>query len=96
MFRNARFGEAAGRACRSFDPGDGVRSARRGFDDCAQLPLPGTDAGPLFRVPDLPELAMEVPGKYSSLSWKTCASSRPTREREVDVSGHVSDSLADD
>jgi type III restriction enzyme len=60
-----------------------------------QLPLPGTDTGPLFRVPDLPELTIETAGKVQLPQLDNLRIEATDKGTRITVSGHVDETLAE-
>lgn len=91
-----RFGEAAAALADRLIQGMGFEPLDVASMIAPQLPLPGTDAGPLFGATPLPELAVEAPANVAvppSENVRVEASNKGTR---IVVSGHVSDSLAEE
>src|SRR3989304_661557 len=60
-----------------------------------QSPPPGVDNGPLFTMPALPELPIDVPGKIDLPALDNVRVETTDKGTHVVVTGHVSDSLAE-
>lgn len=91
-----RFGEAAAALADRLIQGMGFEPLDVASMIAPQLPLPGTDAGPLFRAAPLPELAVEALGKVDLPKTENLRVEATDKGTRIVVSGHVSDSLAEE
>lgn len=91
-----RFGEAAAALADRLIQGMGFEPLDVASMIAPQLPLSGTDAGPLFRAAPLPELAVEAPGKVELPQAENLRVEATDKGTRIVVSGHVSDSLAEE
>lgn len=90
-----RFGEAAAALADRLIQGMGFEPLDVASMIAPQLPLPGTDAGPLFRVTALPELTVEAPGKVELPQVENVRMEATEKGTRIVVSGHVSESLTE-
>jgi type III restriction enzyme len=91
-----RFGEAAAALADRLIQGMGFEPLDVASMIAPQLPLPGTDAGPLFQPIALPALAVEAPGKVEIAPAENVSVQATDKGTRIVVSGHVSDSLAEE
>jgi type III restriction enzyme len=91
-----RFGEAAAALADRLIQGMGFEPLDVASMIAPQLPLPGTDPGPLFSAASLPELTVETPAKVSLSEAENLRVEATDRGSRIVVSGHVSESLAEE
>lgn len=89
------FGEAAAALADRLIQGMGFEALDVASMISPQLPLPGTDAGPLFREAALPELTLDAPGRVELPQLENLRIEHTGKGTRITVSGHVSDSLAE-
>ena len=90
-----RFGEAASALADRLIQGMGFEALDLASMIAPQSPLPGVDDGPLFTMPALPELPIDVPGKIDLPALDNVRVETTDKGTHVVVTGHVSDSLAE-
>ena len=90
------FGEAAAALADRLIQGMGFEALDVASMIAPQLPLPGTDAGPLFRAASLPELAVDAPGKIELPQAANVRVESTDKGTRIVVSGHVSEALAEE
>jgi type III restriction enzyme len=90
-----RFGAAASALADRLIQGMGFEALDVASMIAPQVPLPGMDAGPLFRAPPLPELTVEAPGKVELPPLDNVRLEPVEKGTRITVSGHVDDALAE-
>jgi type III restriction enzyme len=90
-----RFGEAAAALADRLIQGMGFEPLDVASMIAPQLPLPGTEAGPLFAASDLPQLAVEAPAKVIIPAAENLRMEATDKGVRIVVSGHVTESLAE-
>jgi type III restriction enzyme len=90
-----RFGEAAAALADRLVQGMGFEPLDVASMIAPQLPLPGTDPGPLFYAAAFPELAIEAPAKAEVPQAENVRVERTDEGTRIVVAGHVDEALAE-